>query len=201
MGNISGSLLAIFANVTLLQLSGALGVAVYAAIVYIDELAMSAIMAINTSLQPILSYFFAQRNRAEIMRILRFLICVNAIFSLVVFVILIVFRAEFAGLFAPNATKGEGIEFVTFMSVALLLYNLNYLVMWFNALVSELLSAFDKPTFSMILSLMANLIAPLAFLLILPRIFGVNGVFLVGFFAEICVVILSVILLKKCLRF
>ncbi|MGX2983070.1 hypothetical protein [Helicobacter sp. 23-1045] len=41
----------------------------------------------------------------------------------------------------------------------------------------------------------------LSFLLILPRIFGVNGVFLVGFFAEICVVILSVILLKKCLRF
>ena len=201
LGNISGSLLAIFANVTLLKLSGALGVAVYAAIVYIDGLAMSAVMAINASLQPILSYFFAQKNRAEVMRIVRFLICINAIFLLIVFVVLIVFRAKFAGLFAPNATKGDSTEFVAFMSVALLLYSLNYLVMWFNALVSELLTAFDKPTFSMILSLMANLIAPLAFLLILPRIFGVNGVFLVGFFAEICVVILSVILLKKSLRF
>lgn len=200
LGNISGSLLAIFAK-TLLKLSGALGVAVYAAIVYIDELAMSVVMAINASLQPILSYFFAQKNRAEVMRIIRFLICINAIFSFIVFVVLIVFRAKFAGLFAPNATKDDSAEFVAFMSVALLLYSLNYLVMWFNALVSGLLTAFNKPTFSMILSLIANLIAPLAFLLILPRIFGVNGVFLVGFFAEICVVILSVILLKKSLRF
>lgn len=86
------------------------------------------------------------------------------------------------------------------MSLALLLYSFNYIAMWFNSLANAVLTAFDKPTLSMLLSLSANLIAPLAFLMILPRFWGVEGVFIVHFFAEICVLIASVILLKKALR-
>ena len=194
--NISGSLLAVFANAVLLKLGGALSVAAYAAILYIDGLVVSVIMATNSSLQPILSYFFAQKNRAKIMQLIRFLIYANALFSLFAFVLLYVFRAEFAGLFADD--NGA---FVAFMSSALVLYSLNYLAMWFNDLVSECLTAFNKPTYSMILSLCANLIAPLGFLLILPLFLGINGVFLVSFFAECCVLVLSAILLKKALKF
>lgn len=195
LANVSGSLLAVFANAVLLKLSGALSVAAYAAILYIDGVVLSVIMALNSSLQPILSYFFAQKNRPQIIKIVRFLICLNASFSLFAFVILCAFRAEFAGLFSGD------IAFVNFMSSALVLYSLNYLAMWFNILVSECLTAFDKPTFSMILSLCANLIAPLGFLFVLPSFLGVNGVLLVSFFAEFCVLVLSAILLKKALKF
>ena len=196
MGNISGSLLVIFANATLLKLSGALGVAVYAAILYIDGLIMSVIMAINSALQPLLSYFFAKRNRAQIVHILRILIAINALFSLFALGILSLFRAEFAGFFA----KESNAEFIALMSVALLLYALNYIAMWFNTLTSETLTAFNKPTLSMILSLGTNLIAPFIFLMILPKFWGINGVFVVSFFAEMCMAILSVISLKMVLK-
>ncbi len=192
MGNISGSLLVIFANATLLKLSGSLGVAVYAAILYIDGLVMSVIMAINSSLQPLLSYFFSKHNRTQIIHILRILIAINALFSLFALIILGIFRVEFAEFFAKEGNA----EFIAFMSSALLLYSLNYIAMWFNALASGVLTAFNKPTLSMILSLGTNLIAPFVFLMILPSLWGANGVFLVSVFAEICMVILSVIFLK-----
>lgn len=197
MDTASGSLFAIFANATLLKLSGALGVAVYAAILYIDGLVVSVIMATNGSLQPLLSYFFAKRDRVQIKHILRILITINVAFSLFVLAILGIFRADFAGFFA----KQNNAEFIAFMSLALLLYSFNYIAMWFNSLTNAVLTAFDKPTLSMLLSLSTNLIAPLAFLMILPRFWGVEGVFIVHFFAEICVLIVSVILLKKALRF
>lgn len=197
MDTASGSLFAIFANATLLKLSGALGVAVYAAILYIDRLVVSVIMAANGSLQPLLSYFFAKRDRAQIKHILRILIVINVAFSLFVLAILGIFRADFAGFFA----KQNNAEFIAFMSLALLLYSFGYIAMWFNALINGVLTAFDKPTLSMLLSLSTNLIAPLAFLMILPRFWGVEGVFVVHFFAEICVLVVSVILLKKVLRF
>lgn len=196
MGNISGSLLAIFANATLLKLGGALGVAVYAAILYIDGLVMSVIMAVNSALQPLLSYFFAKRNRAQIVHILRILIAINALFSLFALGILSLFRAEFAGFFA----KESNAEFIALMSVAILLYALNYIAMWFNTLTSETLTAFNKPTLSMILSLDTNLIAPFIFLMILPKFCGINGVFVVSFFAEMCMAILSAISLKMVLK-
>lgn len=197
MDSASGSLFAIFANATLLKLSGALGVAVYAAILYIDGLVISVIMAANGSLQPLLSYFFAKRDSAQIKHILRILIAINVAFSLFVLAILGIFRADFAGFFA----KQNNAEFIAFMSLALLLYSFGYIAMWFNALINAVLTAFDKPTLSMLISLSTNLIAPLAFLMILPRFWGVEGVFVVHFFAEICVLIASVILLKKVLRF
>lgn len=196
MDTTSGSLFAIFANATLLKLSGALGVAVYAAILYIDGLVVSVIMAANGSLQPLLSYFFAKRDRVQIKHILRILIAINVAFSLFVLAILGIFRADFAGFFA----KESNAEFIAFMSLALLLYSFGYIAMWFNALTNGVLTAFDKPTLSMLISLSANLIAPLVFLMILPRFWGVEGVFIVHFFAEICVLIVSVILLKKALR-
>ena len=76
------------------------------------------------------------------MQLIRFLIYANASFSLFAFVLLCIFRAEFAGLFADD--NGA---FIAFMSSALVLYSLNYLAMWFNDLVSECLTAFNKPTY------------------------------------------------------
>ena len=195
LSNVSGSLFLIFANSTLLKLSGSLGVAAFSAILYIDGFIISFLMAFNSSLQPLLSYFFAQKNRTKIKLILRYLLYINAVFSLLVFVILALFREQISGFFGKDA------EFITFVSFALLLYNFNYLVAWFNVLVSAILTAFNKPTSSMILSLANSLIIPLFFLFLMSAYLGTKGVFLAPFFAELVILFLSAFLLKKSLNF
>ena len=185
----------IFANSVLLKLSGSLGVATFSAILYIDGFIISFLMAFNSSLQPLLSYFFAQKNRTKIKLILRYLLLINGIFSLLVFVILVIFREQISSFF------GKDTEFIAFVSFALLLYNFNYLVAWFNVLVSAILTAFNKPTSSMILSVANSLIAPLFFLFLMSSYLGTNGVFLAPFFAELVILFLSAFLLKKSLNF
>lgn len=189
-GNASGSLFLIFANVVLLKLANSLGVATYAVILYIDTLIISVLMATNSSLQAPLSYFFAQNDKNKVSQIITLLMLINAIFSLFAFVIISIFRSELAGLFEKEDS------FTVFASSAFLLFSFNYLFAWFNLLVSAILTAFDKPTLSLIVSLMTNLIVPLCFLAILPLFLGVSGVFLVSAFAEFIVLILSFYCLK-----
>lgn len=191
LGNISGSLFLSFANAVLFNLSGSLGVAAYTVIIYVDTLIIGVLMATNSSLQAPLGYYFAQKNQAKLNQIIKLLILINAAFSLFAFIVMSVFRTQLAGLFEKDEV------FIAFSAFAFLLFSFNYLFTWFNLLISAILTAFDKPTLSLILSLMSNLLVPLIFLAILPLFMGVNGVFFLSFCAEFCVLALSVYCLKK----
>lgn len=66
-----------------------------------------------------------------------------------------------------------------------------------NVLSGSFLTAFNKASFSLVLSLAQNLFIPLFFLLLLSYFIGLNGVWLSPFFAEFCVLILAWIFLKR----
>ncbi|EGT1629289.1 MATE family efflux transporter [Campylobacter coli] len=169
-GNISGSLYGIFANFIIML-----------------------IIAMGDAMQPALSYNYAKKDFSRIKDILKVMFFAGAILSLLSVAMIFVLGKDLVGLF----TQENDQEFIIFAYMALMLFSFNYLFAWFNVLSGSFLTASNKASFSLILSLSQNLFIPLCFLLILSSIMGLKGVWLSPFFAEFCVLVLACIFVRK----
>lgn len=190
--NISSALYAILANAVLLNISGIMAVAAFSVISYIDSFITALLIAANDGMQPALSYNYARRDTSRIRGIMKAMLLVAGIFALGMFGVTMILGEKLVGFFSDKDS-----EFIAFAAFALKLFVLNYLINWFNILCGGFLTAFNKPRASLILSLSQNLIVPLIFLMILPRFWGVSGVWITPFCAELCVVFMAIYLLKK----
>ncbi|MCW1316641.1 MATE family efflux transporter [Campylobacter jejuni] len=186
-GNISGSLYSVFANFVLLKISNTQAVAAFSIILYIDSFIIMLIIAIGDAMQPVLSYNYAKKDFLRIKAIMKVAFFAGGILSLFSMIVIFIFGENLIALFAKENDQ----EFKNFAYTALMLFTFNYLFAWFNVLSGSFLTAFNKASFSLILSLSQNLFMPLCFLLILSYFIGLNGVWLSPFFAEFCVLILT----------
>ncbi|EOD6363393.1 MATE family efflux transporter [Campylobacter jejuni] len=192
-GNISGSLYSIFANFVLLKISDTQAVAAFSIVLYIDSFIIMLIIAMGDAMQPALSYNYAKKDFSRIKAIIKVVFFAGGFLSLFSIVLILIFGENLITLF----TKENNQEFKTFAYIALMLFAFNYFFAWFNVLSGSFLTAFNKASFSLVLSLAQNLFIPLFFLLFLSCFMGLNGVWLSPFFAEFCVLILAWIFLKR----
>ncbi|EOV3463189.1 MATE family efflux transporter [Campylobacter coli] len=194
-GNISGSLYSIFANFVLLKISDTQAVAAFSIVLYIDSFIIMLIIAMGDAMQPALSYNYAKKDFSRIKAIIKVVFFAGGFLSLfsIVLILIFVLGKDLVGLF----TQENDQEFIIFAYMALMLFFFNYLFAWFNVLSGSFLTASNKASFSLILSLSQNLFIPLCFLLILSSAMGLKGVWLSPFFAELCVLILAWIFLKR----
>ncbi|EMC0483978.1 MATE family efflux transporter [Campylobacter jejuni] len=192
-GNISGSLYSIFANFVLLKISDTQAVAAFSIVLYIDSFIIMLIIAMGDAMQPALSYNYAKKDFSRIKAIIKVAFFAGGFLSLFSIVLILIFGENLITLF----TKENNQEFKTFAYTALTLFAFNYFFAWFNVLSGSFLTAFNKASFSLVLSLAQNLFIPLFFLLFLSYFIGLNGVWLSPFFAEFCVLILAWIFLKR----
>ncbi|TKX32748.1 MATE family efflux transporter [Campylobacter aviculae] len=194
--NVSGSLYGVFANFVLLRIADVKAVAGFSIIVYIDTFIMMLIIAMADAMQPALSYNYAKKDFSRIVSLLKVIFLAGAILSIIVLLLIYFLGYDLVGFFAKN----DDVDFINFTYMALVLFSLNYIFAWFNVLSNSFLTAFNKPSFSLILSLNQNLFIPLCFLFVLSYFMGLNGVWLTPFFAELCVMILAIFFLKRCLK-
>lgn len=151
------------------------------------------IIAMGDAMQPALSYNYAKKDFSRIKDILKVMFFAGAILSLLSVAMIFVLGKDLVGLF----TQENDQEFIIFAYMALMLFSFNYFFAWFNVLSGSFLTASNKASFSLILSLSQNLFIPLCFLLILSSIMGLKGVWLSPFFAEFCVLVLACIFVRK----
>lgn len=192
-GNISGSLYNVFANLILLKIANTQAVAAFSIVLYVDSFIMMLIIAMGDAMQPALSYNYAKKDFTRIRAIMKVIFLAGGLLSIFSILMIFAFGENGVKLFAKDNDEA----FIHFAYLALAFFALNYLFAWFNTLCSSFFTAFNKPSFSLILSLSQNLFIPLCFLFILPYFMGLNGVWLSPFFAEFCVLILAFVFLKK----
>lgn len=193
--NISASIFGIFANFILFDLAGAKAVATYSIILYIDNFITMLVIAMCEAVQPALSYHFAQKNLKYIKALLKILLTSAFIFSFCAFVLNFFYGEFLVGFFSQKNDE----SFLEFSTKALYIFSFVFLIAWFNILMGSVLTAFNRAYFSLILSLISNLFAPLIFILTLPYFLGLNGVWISPFLADFCVFFLSFYFLKKSL--
>lgn len=171
-------------NVILMRLVGSDGVAA-AAIILSAQTILSA--GYVQGIAPVVSYHFGAENFSELKRLTRAALKTVAGMSLLTFAIAFPLARPIALLFAENSAP------VTEMAVrGTYIFAAAFLLMGFNLFASGFFTALNDGKTSAILSLFRTLIFLILPLLILPRLWGVDGVWISMPVAEVLSILLTV---------
>ena len=183
---LSGSVVIIVLNNTMMGLAGENGVAAISIAQYVEELLTSAYLGYAEGVAPLMSYNHGARDFEKVRRIFRFSLRIVAGFGVFTFLISLWVAEPVVAAFA------EGSEAVFQMAVhGFHIFAVNFLFVGFNIYASSFFTALNDGRISALLSFCHTLVFMLGMLLLLPCFFGVDGVWLANPAAEILAMGLS----------
>ena len=185
--NLSTSIVGVLYNFQLMEAAGENGVAAYGVIMYAAFLFVAVFVGYAVGSAPIVSFHYGARNHAEVHNLyqksLR-LIAVVAVSMTAVSMVLIPYVAR---IFV-----GYDAQLLALTSRAFRLYALSFLIMGFNVYASSFFTALGDGVTSALISFLRTLVFQLAALLLLPALWGIDGVWLAVTAAELAALAVSV---------
>ena len=194
--NISGSIMAIIMNSFLLHYGGAVGVAAYSIVMYIESLIVPMLFGMIDAVQPVFSYNYGAKNNKRIMTFFKITCTVALSISIVTMIIIFVFPDFLVRMFSSESD----IAVIDMAKKALLLYAPSYLFTWFIMTVSGVLTGLEKATESIVLMSAESIILPLFSTLVLTQLIGVYGIFITPTISGAVSIVVSIILWRKCIK-
>ena len=194
--NISGSIMAIIMNSFLLHYGGAVGVAAYSIVMYIESLIVPMLFGMIDAVQPVFSYNYGAKNNKRIMTFFKITCTVALSISIVTMIIIFAFPDFLVRMFSSESD----IAVIDMAKKALLLYAPSYLFTWFIMTVSGVLTGLEKATESIVLMSAESIILPLFSTLVLTQLIGVYGIFVTPTISGAVSIVVSIILWRKCIK-
>ena len=84
---------------------------------------------------------------------------------------------------------------------AIRLYSLSYIISWFNIFTSSFFTALNNGFISALISFLRTLLFQVAMILILPAVWGINGIWLSVVVAELLAIVVSIICMLSVIMF
>lgn len=173
ISQLSNTVVTIMFNVILLKIAEENGVAAITAILYGQFIFSAIFIGFTMGVSPIFGYFFGAKDYDEIKRIHK--ICCKFIFRTSFIIVIASFLASDLVMLIFFKQRGE---LFYLAKRGFLLYSLCYLVFGYNIYMSGVFTALSDGKTSAIISILRTLVFIVIFLLILPQIFGIDGVWL-----------------------
>ena len=173
MSNISMSVVSMLYNFRLIRFAGENGVAAYGVIMYIGFVFSAIFFGYMLGSSPIVSYHFGAENRSELKNIFRKSAVFIAIIGVAMTAIAIVSAPLIAHIFVGY---DEQLRELTIR--ALTLYSFAFLFTGFNIFGSAFFTALNDGFISALISFLRTLVFEVAAVLVLPELFGIDGVWL-----------------------
>ena len=190
--NLSMSLVNILFNMQLMKLVGANGVSAYGIIMYVGFLFVGTYVGYSVGSAPIISYHYGAGNKEELKSLLKKSIKLLGITAIVMTLLSELFAKLLASIFVSYDK-----ELLKLTINALRLYSLSYIISWFNIYASSFFTALNDGFVSALISFLRTLVFQVIVILILPKLIGINGIWLSVLVAEILSLIVSIICLIK----
>lgn len=190
--NLSMSLVSILFNKQLMEFAGANGVSAYGVIMYIGFLFSGTYVGYSVGTAPIISYHYGAKNKEEVKGLLNKSVKLLGIVAVVMTILAEIMAKPLASIFV-----GYDKELLELTVDAIRLYSLSYIISWFNIFASSFFTALNDGFVSALISFMRTLLFQVISILILPRLFELNGVWLSVTVAEIFAIVVSVICFVK----
>ena len=193
VGEISNGIITIVFNFILLSLVGNIAVAAYGVIANSALVGVAMLNGVSQGLQPVASETYGKGNKKDLKKIYLYSLSVSMIIAgvLVALVtafapnIIAAFNNENFDILADYAVTGIRIYFIGFIPAA------------FNIIMAGFYSATGRGRESSLIAISRGIAAIIVFALILPKIFGIMGVWSSFFAAEMFTAILCIILMRK----
>ncbi len=182
-------------NATMMKLLGEEGVAAITVILYAQFLLTALTIGFSMGVAPVVSYHYGSGDRAQLKKIAG--ICIRCILTVSLFVFLLAFfgGATIARLFAKENAAVFAITKAGFSIVAF-----GFLFSGSNIFASAFLTALSKGKASTTISFSRTFGFLILFLLVLPKLFQVTGVWLAIPLAELCTLGLTVPLVRHSMK-
>ena len=179
--NISASVSMVIMNAVLLRLSGAMAVATFSIVMYIDSFVSSMLFGMVDALQPAISYNFGAAKYTRMFRLEKILMTAGAVISISA----MAFMLTGGHLIIPFFMEGDQPELTAMASRAMHLFSFSYLFNWIGTAAGSFFTAMNKPAVSLAVSFGQTMAFPLVSLAVLPAFLGIDGVWLTSLSAEI----------------
>ena len=173
MTNLSMSLVNILYNFQLLRLAGENGVVAYGVIMSAAFLFVAVFVGYAVGSAPIVSFHYGARNHAEVP------VTMTAASMVII-------------PYVARIFVGYDTQLLALTSRAFRLYALSFLIMGFNVYASSFFTALGDGVTSALISFLRTLVFQLAALLLLPALWGIDGVWLAVTAAELAALAVSV---------
>ncbi len=180
MTNLSMSLVNMLYNVQLMKLAGEDGVAAYGVIMYVNFIFLATFIGYSIGSAPIVGYHFGAQNHYELKNLFRKSMRLIGGWGVLLMLLAFALSGPLARFFV-----GYDAELLAMTSHGLRLYALAFLVSGFNIYGSAFFTALNNGLVSAVISFLRTLVFQMAAVLILPRLLGLNGIWLAILVAEL----------------
>ena len=122
-------------------------------------------------------------------------IIVNIAIGAIICIVMVAFSKPLINIFLK-----DGKEVLEMATIGARIYGIAFLFNGINILISSYFTAIDDPKSSIIIAMSRGIVFIFVGIVILPYIFGVNGIWMTIVFAELITILLCFKLLKKELK-
>ena len=190
MSNISSSIVSMIYNFQLLKYIGEDGISAYGVLMYVQFVFIAIDIGYSIGCAPIVGFHFGAQNHAELKNMLRKSVKLMCGAGVVMAVLAQVLAAPLARLFVGY---DEGL--FTLTCHAFRLFSFAFLFAGFNIFASSFFTALNNGLISAAISFLRTLVFQTSSVIVLPLIFGVDGIWYAITAAEIFATTISVIFL------
>lgn len=190
--NVSTSLVNMLYNMQLMKFAGADGVVAYGVIMYVSFIFSGTYIGYSLGSAPIISYNYGAENKKELKTLLKQSIILLGITSLVMTICAEILAKLLASVFVSY--NNNLLEMTT---NAIRIFSISFVISGFNIFASSFFTALNNGIVSVIISFFRTLVFQVIMILLLPSLFGINGVWFAVVVAEILALIISTILIIK----
>ncbi len=188
--NLSMSLVNMLYNIQLMKYAGSDGVVAYGIIMYIGFVFSGTYLGYSMGTAPIIGYHYGAENTEELKSLLKKSLKLIAITSIVMTGL-----AEISSKLLASIFVSYNAELLDMTTNAIRLFAISYIISGFNIFASSFFTALNNGLVSATISFLRTLVFQVAMILILPLIFGLNGIWLAVVVAETLALIVSIVFL------
>ncbi len=171
MSNISMSLVGMLYNIQLLNFAGENGVAAYGVMMYVNFIFISAFIGYSIGSAPIISYHFGAGNRTELKSLLKKSGGIILAFSVVMFILGEALALPLSAIFV-----GYDKTLLELTAEGFRIFSFSFLFAGFAIFFSGFFTALNDGLTSAIISFLRTLVFQIAAVMLLPIIWGVDGI-------------------------
>lgn len=173
MSNISMSVVSMLYNAQLIQYAGEEGVAAYGVLMYVNMIFLAAFIGYSVGSAPVISYHFGAQNIVELKGLLKKSLAIIAACSVMMFI-------EAEALAKPLAMLFVGYDqaMLALTLRGFVIYSFSFLFAGLAVFGSAFFTALNDGLISALISFLRTLVFQVAAVLILPALWGIDGIWI-----------------------
>lgn len=190
MSNISMSLVGMLYNVQLLKYAGEDGVAAYGVLMYVNMIFLAAFIGYSIGTAPVIGFHYGAGNREELKGLLKKSIVLIGTFALIMLALSWVLAQPLSRIFV-----GYDEKLLEMTCEAFHIFAFSFLFAGFAIFGSSFFTALNDGLTSALISFLRTLLFQIAAVMLLPLLWGVDGIWVSVVVAEFMAVVLTTVFL------